>query len=313
MDKIIGKLYNPENRFRFRDRNSGWTVFRVATETGIIDCTGNLPEIATEHGTELTCTGSFKMSPYGEQLNCTEITVPPPDINSAEGVLRLLQRLPGIGPKKAQQAVDHHGYEKAWYLASTDPVRIGVAPEYREKAIETAKSMTGGYAALIFLLGIGLTDMEANAITAYYTEQGIDTDNIPAEFLKDPYRIMNIDGFGFLKSDAVALKAGIGCGHPARVSAAVEYTLNDAEENNGNTWMYGQKLCNIVKNLLKNSAVKNNAPLADSAEFSAIREEVYRLEKSGKIIIDEKKRVFGKGLLDCEKTIYSAMRDDNEF
>lgn len=302
MIEISGKVTG----IKFRNKENGWSVFTVAGKKAIT-CTGILPELAAEKGAEVVCSGGFEYFNNKKQLKCEKITVPPPDIDSEEGVVRLLEKLPGIGPKKAAAAVSEHGYEKAWEYACKDPEKIGVPAGLAEKATGIAESLIGGYAALVYLLGIGLTDKEAEKITAFYRSRGIQPENIPAEHLAAPYLIMQIDGFGFLKSDAIALKAGIGCGHPARISAAIQYALDDSEANNGNIWINGQKLCNIVKDLLEKSATKNSAYVSGAVDFQSIRKEVYSLSEAGKVKIDDDKRVFSRRLLNYEKTILEAI------
>jgi exodeoxyribonuclease V alpha subunit len=253
-----------------------------------------------EVGSEVTVTGVYESSKFGRQLKCESIVPAAPDVSTEAGVIKLLQRLPGIGPKKAMQAVREYGHFEAWRLAQVDPEEIGVKPELADEAMEIAGSLLESYEATVYLLGIGLTDYQASLI---YRQYGRETIRVVSE---NPYQMTEIGGMGFLRVDLIALKAGMSVGNPARIAACVLYVLDDSASNGGHIWFNGWKLAEIVLETLTSTAVKAEVPLGVMPGVDEVRKQVYFLQSEGKLHI-EKGRVFGRELLDAEMKILEFM------
>lgn len=284
-------------------RNSdGWSVFTVKTVdpnpllSSLITCTGTLAEMV-EVGTTVTCTGTIESSAYGRQVKCESIVPAAPDVSTDAGVVKLLQRLPGIGPRKAMHSVQKYGHEEAWRLATTDPEKIGVKQSQVEEAISIAKTLLESYEATVYLLGIGLTDHQASTIYRMY---GRDTVKVVSE---KPYSLTDIDGFGFITVDKIALKAGVSVGNPARICACILYVLDDSASNGGHIWHNGWSLADIVLETLTDTAQKAEVSLIGAPDKDEIRKQVHFLSAEGKISVT-KGRVFSKVLLDAEVAIF---------
>lgn len=262
-------------------------------------CTGTLADMV-EVGTEVTCTGIMENGKFGRQLKCESIVPAAPDVSTEAGVIKLLQRLPGIGPKKAAQAIQAHGHEEAWRLACTDPVQIGVRPEEVEEAIAVTATLLESYDATVYLLGIGLTDYQAGTI---YRRYGRETIKVVSE---NPYQMTEIDGMGFITVDKIALKAGVSVGNPARIAACVKYVLDDSASNGGNIWHNGWSLADIVLETLTATAIKAEVPMHGAPDVSEVRKQVHFLAAEGKVVV-EKGRVFSVDLLNAEKSILGFM------
>jgi len=281
---------------RFRNSDN-WAVFSIKDSTTITNCTGTLADMV-EVGSEVTCTGVMESGKFGLQLKCETITPAAPDISTEAGVIKLLQRIPGIGPKKAMQAVQKFGHEEAWKLACTDPVQIGVKEDVAEEAIAVAATLLESYEATVYLLGIGLTDHQAGIIYRRYGKESI---KVVSE---NPYQMTEIDGMGFLTVDKIALKAGVSVGNPARVAACILYVLNDSAINGGHVWHNGWQLAEIVLDTLTQTAIKAEVPMSGAPDISMVRQQVHFLSAEGKVAID-KGRVFSKPLMDAENLIFS--------
>lgn len=273
-------------------KNDGWAVFSVDNQK----CTGSLAEIC-EVGTVVTCTGQYESNKFGRQLKCDSVVPAAPDVNSEAGILRLLQRLPGLGPKKAMLAIQKHGYEKAWLLAGTDPAIIGVRPDMVDQACSIAQSLVVDYQALVYLLGLGLTDYQAGKIIKQF---GRNAQQIVAE---NPYQLTIIDGFGFLTVDAIALRSGVDISNPARIEACILSVLGDAEKNGGHVWHNGWNLADMVMELLTDNAAKANRSMLNQPGKKDVRQAVYRLQAEGKVYISEG-RVFSVPLMEAEACIF---------
>lgn len=282
---------------RFRNSDN-WSVFSLSGHHESF--TGVLAEMC-DVGTSVTCTGVREISKYGPQIRAESVIPEAPDVATEAGVVKLLQRLPGIGPKKAMQAVQKHGHVEAWRLALSDPEEIGVAQDKVEYAIEIANSLVESYDATVYLLGIGLTDHQANLI---YQRYGAST---VATVSENPYLLTEIDGFGFLTVDKIALKAGICIDNQARIQACVLYVIGDSATNGGNIWFNGWSLAETVLETLSAAVLKAEVPIANSPDIKAVRQQVYNLAAEGKIVI-KTGRVYGKELLNAEKKIVEFLR-----
>jgi len=277
---------------RFRN-SEGWSVFSLQDEP--IGFTGTLADMV-DIGTEVTCTGKIEMSKFGSQMKCETIVPAAPDVSTDAGVIKLLQRLPGIGPKKAMMAVLAYGHEGAWNLALDNPAKIGVKKEHLEAAQEIAETLIESYEATVYLLGIGLTGYQAKIIYEVY--QG-DTIQVVSE---DPYKLIKIDGFGFKTVDKIALKAGISVGNPSRIAACILFVLDDSASNGGHIWHNGWSLADTVLETLTQTAMKAEVSMVSAPDIEEIRKQVHFLSKENRVHI-KVGRVYSLSLLSAETTI----------
>lgn len=271
----------------------GWAVFSMAGQS--LTFTGTLAEMI-EVGSEVTVTGSIENGKFGRQMKCTAVVPSAPDISTDTGVSKLLQRLPDIGPKKAMQAVMQHGHERAWELAQTNPESIGVPAHMAADAIDIAKGLLASYEATVYLLGIGLTDHQAAVI---YKMFGRETIKVVSE---NPFRLLEIDGFGFRTVFKIAIKAGMSPGCDAAIYACIKYVLNDGEKNAGNIWLSGWRLCDVVVETITETAVKMEVPLTALPSKDDVRRCSHFLSSNGSVIIN-KGKVFSKELFQAEQSI----------
>lgn len=296
--KVTGEI----SSIKFRN-SEGWSVFQVKTTDpdpmfcGVTTCTGTLASMI-DVGTSVTCTGVIEVGKFGRQVKCDQVVPAAPDVSTDAGVIKLLQRLPGIGPKKAMMAVQQFGHKEAWRLAGIDPEKIGVKAEHKNLAISIAATLLESYEATVYLLGIGLTDYQAGLIYGKYGKESI---KVVSE---DPYRLIDdIDGMGFITVDKIALKAGVSVGNPARITACILYVLDDSQSNGGNIWHNGWSLVEIVLQTLTDTAMKAEVSISGAPDKDEVRKQVHFLQAEGKIAIN-KGRVFSKTLLDAESAIF---------
>jgi len=275
----------------------GWAVFSLHGQA--MQFTGTLAEMV-EVGSEVACTGVVETGKFGKQLKCEQIVPSAPDISTDAGVVKLLQRLPGIGPKKAMQAVMAHGHKTAWELALSDPEKIGVAQGVAEESMRIARGLLSSYETIVYLLGIGLTDHQAATIQAVHGSGSIEVVS------KNPYQLIDIDGFGFISVDKIALKAGVSVGNPARIAACILYVLDDSATNGGHIWHSGWALAETVMETLNQATVKAEVPMVGMPDMEQVRQQVHFLQAEKKIAID-KGKVFSVELLRAERSILDFM------
>ena len=280
-----------------------WSVFSVIDMVGTtVSCTGVLSDICAE-GSDVELIGDYIVNDYGKQLKCVQVIPVVPDVSTAVGVIKLLQRLPGMGPAKATEAVKRFGPKIAWDIAKIDPTIIGVSEQNCEKATGIAISLINNFASLNYLLGLGLTDNQANLITERFGQYAVEIVS------KEPYSLIgNIEGFAFLTVDKIALKAGVKVGSKSRVNACILHCLLDSEINEGHIFLWGKDLCGVVIDRLVDSAKKAEVSLTGLPVYQDVRKAVHWLEEEGKVVIKNGK-VFHRDLLDAEKLIMSIIND----
>lgn len=285
---------------RFRS-SEGFAIFdlEISGKDGPITCKGFLPE-TTGIGDVLQLEGNFAVdNKWGKQFSHTKAIPEKPDTNSSEGVKKLLQRLPGIGPVKAEEAIIKLGHKKAWESALNDPSLLGIKDkEKQDKVKYLAASLTINYESIIYLLGIGLTDRQTSLVIGKYGEHAI------AVVSQDPYKLIEIDSFGFMTVDGIALQAGIAPGNQSRIMACVMFILNSSEAD-GNVYFPGKVLAAKVQDFLLTSAEKHRVPLIHMPGFREVRDAIMLLRDEDKVVVDDG-LVYGKKLLNDEKTIMDA-------
>ncbi len=146
MIELFGRIVRIRHRKKSILKDRDWAVFDLATTSQLVNCVGVLPDMAVE-GVEIWTTGEYVESKWGRQVKCRKMIAAAPDTSTAEGVMRLLSALPGIGQARAWKAVNRYGHYKAWMLAKTNPEAIEVAPCDCVDAIRIANSLEYDYDA----------------------------------------------------------------------------------------------------------------------------------------------------------------------
>lgn len=108
-----------------------------------------------------------------------------------------------------------------------------------------------------------LTDMSISQALAYFSEYDIsynlvkrlvskyiNAETVIKEVERNPYSIIEKDGFGFIMADDLAMKLGISKESPHRIRSCMEYILDDTASN-GDIWINRKKLYNKMKRILK--------------------------------------------------------------
>lgn len=119
----------------------------------------------------------------------------------------------------------------------------GFGEKTAEKIIETYnRTKKDANAFLVLREEFGLTDAAVTKLQQRY----LSTDTIIAKLRENPYELMTLDGYGFKKCDALALKGGMAKDAKFRVSAYVTHFLTEQAEMEGNSWIYLRDLLHGV-------------------------------------------------------------------
>lgn len=154
----------------------------------------------------------------------------------------------GIGEKYATLIVNKFGIETP-DIIENHPERLKEIPRFGEKRINTLveswKEQKHVMDIMVFLKSFDISTLFAVKIYKLYGDNAIDV------LKENPYRLItDLDGVGFKKADAIALKMGIPFNSPQRISAGIVFTLNECGEQ-GDTYELKSFLTNEIVNLLQ--------------------------------------------------------------
>ncbi|MED1204738.1 ATP-dependent RecD-like DNA helicase [Heyndrickxia acidicola] len=204
----------------------------------------------------------------------------------------------GIGKKTAEKIVETLG-ENAIGKILSDPSLLDKVPKL------PAEKAKGIYEALIEHQGlervmIGLNELGfgpqiSMRIYQVYKEQALET------IQKNPFQLVeDIEGIGFGRADELGQQLGIIGNHPDRIKAACKYSLELQCLQNGHVYVDADDLLPEVKQLLEEYQ-------AVEIPFQAIADEIIKLEKEDKIVVEEK-RVYMPSLYFSEKGIVTNIQ-----
>ena len=133
-----------------------------------------------------------------------------------------------------------------------------------------------------------LTRWEAQSVLAHASQRGQD----PRTLLEqDPYSLTELKGWGFVRADRVALKAGMGRDAPARLEAATAHVLTERCADDGHTAVPQAELIDRTAALLEVPEPK-------------VRAALQRLIDKGLVLVSED----GGRKLACLPDLYLAER-----
>ena len=209
----------------FSNKDNGYTVFTLTTDTEEITCVGDL--YAASEGESVRLFGEYVVhNTYGRQFAFEKY-----EECSAEGEQEILRYLSsgavkGIGPTLAQKIVAAFGKD-TFRVMEEEPEMLS-----KIKGISLRKAQDIGAfvadrqdlrKAVVYLQGLGISNNLANKIYRKYKSTLYDV------MKENPYRLAeDMEGVGFVTADRIALTSGIDKGSAHRVRSGITYTLNRA-------------------------------------------------------------------------------------
>ena len=248
---------------------------------------GNFPTL--DEGLNYEFIGSYKTHPkYGKQFFVESYAKS--KSFSRVGIISYLSsdKFYGVGEKMATSIVNALGVNCIEVILS-DPKRLenvkGINKAKAGMIYDILKESYASEQVFIRLYDFGLSN---KMIKRLYDAYGVGAANRIEE---NPYcLITDVEGFGFKKSDNLALNLGFSISDMRRIKAAIIYTLNYVCYQQGFTFLSHEQLVNSAKNLLG-----NNPEIEDSVFIEAI--EILLNEKK---LINEDNRYFDAYLHKCE-------------
>jgi exodeoxyribonuclease V alpha subunit len=212
-----------------------------------VTCVGNT-ELELHAGLTIVVSGKKEMSKYGEQLKFENLQVRIPENGSGMVVFLASGLFEGVREKKAKAIVDKFGDELPKIIEESplELVKVrGITEEIALGIAATWKLHQGMKEIYEFLSNANVTTKTCQKIYEEYKEDAVKIINANAYILA-----LDIDGFGFIKSDSIALGLGYRREDPRRIDAALNYVLMDNADRNGHLFMKEDELITESQKLL---------------------------------------------------------------
>ncbi len=274
----------------FQSTTSLFKVLSVEVNNETISVTGEFPLI--DEGALYEFEGVSKIHPkFGVQFEASSSTSLKE--TSEDGLIAYLSssRFKGIGKKLAESIVKTLGIDAiekikkdSTSLSKIKGISEKKAIELRDEIIKNASTET----IFIKLFSYGLTKGAANKI---FNKYELDT---LRKIEENPYILIHdLDGFGFVRSDDLAIKMGFSENSDIRIEEALLYNLDLVCENLGYTFLTEEALLNETK-LLLNRRSKSHVFEASDLKFNLMS----LVSKGSLIKVDN--LIYPKRLYDAE-------------
>ncbi len=247
MDNELKSYQGIITNYKYESKDS---LYKVCTlklaDDSTMTIVGNFPHL--EDGLSYEFVGRIKENKYGTQLYVESYS----KIKefSEDGIIAYLSsdKFYGIGPKIAKAIVDKLGLDAIDKILNDNSVLdniSGLNTTKKEILVKTLLSNLELERVYVKLFGFGLTHKIVEKLIEIY---GLNAPNIIEE---NPYiLITDVEGFGFLKCDKLAISLGFKHDDIRRLKAAILYTLDTECNSLGYTYLFRPQLVLKVQKLL---------------------------------------------------------------
>ena len=294
---LIGSI----DHYIFMSEDSLYKVALVVTEDDEeVLIVGSFPVL--EEGLNYEFVGFYKEHPkYGRQFSVSSYAKS--QNFTKDGLIAYLssEKFFGIGPKLVSNIVDELGLDCIEKILKDDSVldKVYQMTKSRKEVISTVlKENYANEQVFIRLYGYGLSN---TMVYRLYEVYGIDAANIVEE---NPYiLIYEVEGFGFKKTDQLALRLGFKENDLLRLKEALRYTLNAVCYQQGYTFLTENQLINSSLGLLQNNPI---------ITYDDMKYALDDMVNDGKIIKEED-RYFDCVLHKAEVRLSGRIRKSKDF
>ena len=276
------------------NNETGYTIVNVFTRLEFVTCVGYFPDLY--EGERVVLDGEYIQDPkYGEQFKVEKCACLLPD-EEADMVRYLASGLfRGIKDKTAKKIVSQFG-KKTFEVLSSAPAELA---KVKGIGYDRACELVDRFNSLIFLKNLVIElqahELSINTILKLYKAYGDETKKV---LETNPYQIIkDVDGFGFLTADKIALKLGYEVKGEQRIRAGIMYTVTDVADKLGHTYLYHNDLLNRAIELLG---------LDRTFDEDLVETCLRKCEKDNEIIsleVEQKEIIMSRVLYDQEKFI----------
>lgn len=197
-------------------------------------------------GEEIILKGSWQThKKYGIQFAFTTI-----QIKQSEANFFLTKIVKGISKKLASQINLKYSQDELYEILDNEPSKLLNFKGISDKKLLQIVTSWNKFKHLRELSDfLGEYNVTKNLINKIYTELSYIDDLIP-KIKQNPYILANIKGIGFKKADDIASAIGIDKKSNYRIQAALNYTLKEYCDSNGNSSISKEKLFTLLDDKL---------------------------------------------------------------
>lgn len=315
MDSLSGRI----RRVRFQ--KAFWCVaeFDVSEgeHKGTVVITGDLPGIRLGDTCDLF--GDWvEDAKFGRQFKVKKSVQ-----KERSGVELFLQEMPGIGPVKAKQIRELFGDQDVFDVIAKKPDELRKIAGLTDAKIKAIHSELVARKIEIDLFvkcqALGLSPYIIGKIKQHFTDNGpAEIRGLPhkvAEYAlaavqTDPYKLVEVDGIGFLTADKIAQKVGIKGDNPSRCWAAIDWVLKEIEESEGSSIIDANMMLAALKGRERGPGGEQPpVKLAPAVPEDLIYSVLANMAKIGRVIVTDK-WIQRRAARECEQSIAAeiAMR-----
>lgn len=212
----------------------------VVKATGIV---GNL-----HPGESVEVTGAWIDSRYGRELKAAQIRVIVP-VTAATAARWLSDCISGVGSTLARRVVEHFGVPALWDVLERAPISLtqikGISPTMAARIADEYAALKDRRATDEAFIQMGLSQNQAAKLREKWGADAI------AKIAENPYQLItHVEGFGFVRADAVAARLGVDRESPARIKSGLMHTLRDAE-GRGHCYVQRPVLIRLTADMLR--------------------------------------------------------------
>ncbi|MCK9479425.1 MAG: ATP-dependent RecD-like DNA helicase [Firmicutes bacterium] len=230
----------------YYNNNNYYAVCYVQTDSEYTAVIGYMPYIS--EGETITVTGSWTVhAEYGRQFKAEYFEKDMPKEKS--DILKYLSSgvIKGVRQATAEKIINKFG-EKALEVIAHSPEQLaqikGISPKKAAQIGESYSLQLGAQDIIIFLQKYGISAAYAVRVHNHFGGASVDVvKNNPYVLAQEVY------GIGFKTADKIAINMGVALNSPARIKAAISFTLWEGALN-GHTYLPRNVLirntCNLI-------------------------------------------------------------------
>lgn len=226
----------------------GWGTLEVLDGSATSSSTVVGHPLGVTIGDTVECSGHWTTHPkWGRQFKAREIrSVIPTDASGA--IEWMCSRLPAIGRKLATAIAEQWGIPGAWEMLEHRPHELeqlhGITPERARAIAVEYKKLLPERDRIVAFKQWGLTDRQIARVLEAWGDRALE------RMRANPYELAEVvDGFGFVRADAVAIKMGVSRTSPDRIRAGLLHLLSEAAQS-GHVYVVRGKLVAMAAQLL---------------------------------------------------------------
>jgi exodeoxyribonuclease V alpha subunit len=257
--------------------SDGWGFGKLRTlhDGGDLALVGKL--IGAHPGDTIEIEGDYVThQKYGRQLKVKSCRVVLPQDQT--GVVGwLAAKLPQISKRRAEALVEKFGVQGLWDLLDNDQASAlcvvdGITLPRAEEIVAAYKVHKGDRERHIIFRQWGLSDNQIARVVELWKDKAID------RISENPYRLMeSVRGFGWQRSDDVAMRMGVRRDDPARLCAGLMHTMETATQA-GHCYVAAGKLVAVAD--AKTLMVSDERAIRDALELLVRSGKLERLEQN---------------------------------